>query len=208
MAISCCSGDACEDEAASSFAEIPSRIFTTLEDVAPAIALGIALTAAHAAWFDDIGASSTASQRLQIIAGSMPLQFCEHAVVHVCKTFLSSGFSIGTVFAFLLLAPSTNVGLFGLIGRSYGTKGIVTSLLALSASSLMLSYAIDALVEALSLSAASAKGLGVDVGPPDLLPSWFISIAPPLVAAMLAASLLRRSLRAIVPEKQHKHKQS
>ena len=147
----CCSGSrkesACDDQPDES--NLIVRSLDALVDVLPSIALGMCITAAHAAWYAPVAttqeaAYSSPAHRLQIILISMPLQMCEHAVVHLCKSLSAAGSTVGTVFAFLVVAPSTNVGLASLIARTCGAVASAASLAAVAIAALAASYAIDA----------------------------------------------------------------
>lgn len=174
----------------------------TFDDVAPAISAGIALTAALTAWGPDAhssqpaediagGASATGTsawRRLQLLGSFLPVQMCEHAIVHVCKALLHTGVSPGTVFAVLTMAPSTSVGWYMLVANHHGHAGAVAAVVSAVLGSLVLSYGIDKAIVTWSPDAPR------EFQGPAELPHWFTSAAPFVLGLLAAGSVLRAAL--------------
>jgi len=172
---------------------------TALEEVAPAIVLGIAATAASRAWLggmaEDYGAVTAATgidgtptlRRLLVLAASLPLQLCEHAVVHLAQALLSQGLSAGTVLAFLAIGPSISVGWILLVARRCGAAAGLAALAAAMLGALVASHAVDIYLGAVTPAPREA----VAGAAPAELPEWFAAAAPAVLAAMASLSLLR-----------------
>lgn len=142
----------------------------------------------------DAAAASSIVTRLAILASAVPLQLCEHTSVTLSAAIQKAGGSPGLAFAFLLSAPATNLPTLLFLWshhRNINANSTVTSatiavvkiVLALLATSLVLSYLVDG--SKLDLLAGEAAGEMA------ILPDWFADSSPYLAGGMVVMGYLR-----------------
>lgn len=97
------------------------------------------------------GPGSSLAGRAIVVAIALPLQVCEHSVVTFARAIEKFGGSTGTAFAFMLVAPATNVATVLLLLReSGGTLGSAQAFRAVGAIitvAVAMSFLVDRLVE-------------------------------------------------------------
>ena len=131
--------------------------------------------------------------RAVVLASSVPLQLCEHSTVTLAAALQKAGGGAGLAFAFLLAAPAVNLPSLllllsaGVDGRSSDRFAAVRVALTLTASALVLSYAIDysgvdLLIEQ---EAESAAGASMD------LPEALVLISPWVAGALATAAVVQ-----------------
>lgn len=190
---------------------------TALEEVAVPISLGMALTAASTAWpldgpaamLNDAVASAKSEdaalstdvimemvvnggRRAVLIGATVPMQMCEHAVIHVATALIGQGVSPGTAFAVLLVSPATGMGWLMLIARHRGVRATLSATVTTVVAAVVLSYTLDFVVGG-TFSVPTGPGGAAILDLPLLL----VNVAPAGLAALGSISLLRK-LRSVV----------
>eukprot|EP00037_Helgoeca_nana_P025245 m.273939 g.273939 ORF g.273939 m.273939 type:complete len:483 (+) comp26890_c0_seq1:388-1836(+) len=185
--------------AGAALSSVATSAIATFEDVALSIGVGIALTAAMTAWgaepeappdtHDGVPAMTSVWGRLELVSASLPLQMCEHAVVHLCTGLQAKGVSPGAVFAFLVVAPSTSVGWFILVLRHDGITAAIAAGLTVVVGALAASYGVDGLDRTRWAPDGPVAASGGGTAPE--LPRWFSAAAPVVLTAIAATAVLR-----------------
>lgn len=113
--------------------------------------------------------ASTVALRVFAVTGALPLQACEHSVAAFARALEKAGATAGTAFAFMLVAPATNMASVALLLRHSGSKGrgaVWRAATAIISVAVALSFAVDSLaagapqsVVSAAASASSAGGL-------------------------------------------------
>lgn len=164
----------------------------TFDEVAPWVAVGLVVTAAVTSTKPSaemkalLGEHSGA--RVLVLAGTLPLQLCEHGTVIFAGALRRAGASPGTAFAFLVSAPATNLATMALLlqRQPAGSWGVLRVAVAISLAALALSYAFD-----LSGARFQAGVAGHD------LPEWLAAGSLYLAAVMVAGSGFRFAARRL-----------
>ena len=148
-------------------------------EVSPPLFLGVVLTKsvepAAAALrtvvpLEVVSLSSTATSgvgasvlgRALAVATALPLQACEHSVAAFARALGKAGASPGTAFAFMIVAPATNLATVTLLLRHGGGAGgaaVCRAVGAVITVAVALSFAIDHAQPAVPMTSASPAGL-------------------------------------------------
>eukprot|EP00854_Cymbomonas_tetramitiformis_P012866 gene12866-15205_t len=112
--------------------------------------------------------------RAVVVATALPLQACEHSVAAFARALENVGASAGTAFAFMLVAPATNMATMVLLLRHSRSKGGAAAWRAVTAIicvAVTLSFAIDyrssvrgAAAQSVVSASASASSAGLFAG--------------------------------------------
>jgi uncharacterized protein len=103
--------------------------------------------------------AGTVSLRIFAVLGALPLQACEHSVAAFARALEKAGASPGTAFAFLLVAPATNIATVALLLRHSGSKGraaVCRATVAIICVAVALSFAVDSMAAGAPHSGVSA----------------------------------------------------
>lgn len=149
---------------------------------------------------------STVSRSL-LFLGVLPMQLCEHGTAAFSAGLLKAGATTGTSFAFLVLAPATNLATIGMIvGGKASLSPVIVARLActLVFAALCISWLVDALDRQGVLSADLGSAGG------SALPSWLYNNALVAAGVLFACCALRRMLGlcSSKPELVHLHKKT
>ena len=214
-AAACCDdADGCDDggggahEADESLAASVLRSSTEgAASVVPFVALGAVATAARAAFLDKTWSVDGGSLlgRSAVLAVSLPVQMCEHAIVNTVRGARDLGeIGTGTAFALLVLGPATGIGFFGFIARYRGARAAAAAVAASLAAALGLAAVIDAIEAArgaaIELTSPTVHGEGgSSLGGAIDFPKWFSTFSSVTLVLMLAIATARR--RCTAPKK-------
>lgn len=127
--------------------------------------------------------------RLAALGSAMPLQLCEHSAVAYAAAIQKAGGAPGLAFAFLLVAPATNVPSMLLLLRTHGhgewTAARVT--IALTIVALLLSFAVDGFGFDMLVDKEADEGPGWVLE----LPSWHIAASPWVAGALALVAMAK-----------------
>lgn len=138
--------------------------------------------------------------RLAVLGASLPLQLCEYTTVTYAAAIQKAGGPPGLAFAFLLVAPATNVGsMLLLLQTSNAGKDEAAAAttafrvaLALTAAALVVSFAIDSLGVDLLVEREAEHG-GVNL---MALPASYQTVSPWIAGGLALAALQKRCVQA------------
>ena len=149
-----------------SLAALVSAVASICAELTPPLFVGVLLTqlahplvrAVKVGWPSLFSTSATMSGpgsslagRAIVVAGALPLQVCEHSVVTFARAIEKLGGSPGTAFAFMLVAPATNVATVLLLlresGGNLGSAQAFRAIGAIIVVAVAMSFLVDRLVE-------------------------------------------------------------
>jgi uncharacterized membrane protein YraQ (UPF0718 family) len=194
-------GDGGEHDAGDTIAASVLRSTTDgAASVVPFVALGAVATAARAAFLDKAWSVDGGSLfgRSAVLAASLPVQMCEHAIVNTVRGARDLGeIGSGTAFALLVLGPATGIGFFGFVARYRGARAAVAAVAASLVAALGLAAVIDAIEVALGgaieLTGPTVRGEGASpMGGAIDFPKWFSTFSFVTLVLMLATATARR----------------
>ena len=205
----CCDDDDVDKAASADASSVLQSSVDGAATVVPFVVLGAIATAARAAFLDktwrvDNGGSILG--RGAVLAASLPVQMCEHAIVNTVSGARDLGeISTGTAFALLILGPATGIGFFAFVARYRGARAAAAAVVTSLAACLGLAAIIDAIETALGgaivLSSSSvpagahAHGEGEAVvggGSAISFPEWFSTFSSVALVLLLACGAVRR----------------
>lgn len=148
---------------------------------------------------DDVVVNSTSSAtaftgelvvRISVLGSAMPLQLCEHSTVAYAAAIQKAGGAPGLAFAFLLVAPATNLPSMLLLLRTHGHGKLIAArvTITLTAVALLLSFVVDALALDMLVEKEADEGTGGMMELPHLH-----TAASPWVAGALALAACAKS---------------
>ena len=126
-----------------------------LRAVVPPEVVSLSSTATSGVWASVLG-------RALAVGSALPLQACEHSVAAFARALGKAGASPGTAFAFMLVAPATNLATVTLLLRHGGGAGgaaVCRAVGAVVTVAVALSFAIDHAQPAVPMTSASPAGL-------------------------------------------------
>ena len=140
--------------------------------------------------------------RLSVLGSAMPLQLCEHSTVAYAAAIQKAGGAPGLAFAFLLVAPATNLPSMLLLLRTHGHGKLMAARVTftLTIVALLLSLAVDALALDMLVEKEADEGAGGMLE----LPTWHTT-ASPWVAGALALAAGVKSAREFFGPDSHQH---
>jgi len=163
-----------------------------MRDLAPWLLLGLGLAGLMEAvlpkdFFQQhgLGPGSIMSMLLMLLL-SMPMYMCATASTPIAAAMLDKGLGPGAALVFLLAGPATNVATMLAVGRFLGKRSLVIYLGTIFGVSLLLGFALDALVGATGIATAGAHGHA------HLLPGWLAWASALLFLVLLANGLRLR----------------
>lgn len=128
--------------------------------------------------------------RCSLFLAVMPLQLCEHGTAAFSAGLVKAGASQGTAFAFLVLAPATNLATLGMLAGAAGSRAAVTLGFAL----VLAALAVSVVVDAMNSWGWIGEGLTGSVHGSQL-PSWFEVVTVQAAVTLVALSVVRRVTR-------------
>jgi len=192
--------DCCADEAAHTRAE-PARVswpraalsygfVEMLDDLAPSLVLGLALSAAISVLLPpdalDPAWRGGLLGMLLMLAVAIPIYVCASASTPIAASLIHKGFSPGAALVFLLVGPATNLGSLFVLARELGRRAVLTMLVGLSLSALALGALVDWLYLALAIVPSARLGEHAHE-----VPSGLATACAVLLVLLLGVSLLR-----------------
>lgn len=191
-------------------AALASSVVGTAADVFPSVLLGLCLStvalhyAPHlATTYASLKACSPSPAlggpavnslltRLFVLTAALPLQLCEQTTVAYAAAIQKAGGPPGLAFAFLLVAPATNLPSLLLLFRAKHANSTAKAAAwrvaaALTIGALVLSYAVDLL----GLDLLVEKEADQETEGMMALPEWYVRSSP-WVAAALALTVMPR----------------
>ena len=145
---------------------------------------GVDLAVGSGLWSGQVmGAARSLLLRLVMLVAVLPLQLCEHTTVAYAAAIQKAGAAPGLAFAFLLVAPATNLPTLLLLLRAGGHGQAAARRVAavLVFVALALSYAVDFLeIDLLVVKEADES----DSAMPSL-PEWYVTSSPWIAVLLL-----------------------
>lgn len=200
----------------------------TAGDIFPSVLLGLCLSTVAVHWVPhlatayqalkvsgavDDGAENTMSTaaafigelaiRLSVLGSTMPLQLCEHSTVAYAAAIQKAGGAPGLAFAFLLVAPATNVPSMLLLLRTHGHGNLIAArvTVTLTIVALFLSFAVDAMALDMLVEKEADEGSGGMVE----LPSWHTTASPWVAGALALAAGAKSASEYFTSDGTHTH---
>ena len=200
----------------------------TAGDIFPSVLLGLCLSTVAVHWVPhlatayqalkvsgavDDGAENTMSTatafigelaiRLSVLGSTMPLQLCEHSTVAYAAAIQKAGGAPGLAFAFLLVAPATNVPSMLLLLRTHGHGNLIAArvTVTLTMVALFLSFAVDAMALDMLVEKEADEGSGGMVE----LPSWHTTASPWVAGALALAAGAKSTSEYFMSDGTHTH---
>ncbi len=162
-----------------------------LDDIAPSLLLGIAVSALFAVFLpvDFLGApwASGFAGLLLAVAIGVPIYVCASASTPIAAALILKGLSPGAALVFLLVGPATNVASFFVLRRALGGRTVVIYLVTLVGTALALGLLTNWIYTAWSLPPVAASAAHADEG------GIVHTLAAVVLALLCAASLWRRT---------------
>ncbi len=161
-----------------------------LDDLAPSLVLGLALSAAisvllPADALDPAWRGGLLGMLLMLVIG-IPVYVCASASTPIAASLIHKGFSPGAALVFLLVGPATNLGSLFVLSRELGRRAVLTMLAGLSLAALALGALVDWLYLALAIAPSARLGEHAHE-----VPSGIATACAVLLVLLLGASLLR-----------------
>ena len=175
----------------------------TFDQVTPWVVAGLAVTSfavttlqPHAGAAHELLTSSLPAAvvspvlRTLLFTAVLPLQMCEHATVAVAKGLATSHVvTPGTAFAFLILAPATNLATLGALVS--GSPDAAAAVARVAATFVLVSVALSFFLDACT-GGAGDDALAAVAGGAQVLPAWFEHASVWCAGGLLAMSVGRR----------------
>jgi len=166
-------------------------LFNLFDEVAGWLGLGIVVTSLCSVHTDVIRKAAAelpvALLRLLVPLGSLPLQLCEHGTVAFASALQSTGVSPGTAFAFLVVAPATNLASLAMVVQHGGGSAAVQKI----AGAIVISAAIMATV----FDMVEAKFEAPETT--DVMPELVVMLSVAAVGVMSAMSIYKRVIGVV-----------
>jgi uncharacterized membrane protein YraQ (UPF0718 family) len=161
-----------------------------LDDLAPSLLLGLALSAAigvllPADALDPAWRGGLLGMLLMLVIG-VPVYVCASASTPIAASLIHKGFSPGSALVFLLVGPATNLGSLFVLARVLGRRTVMTMLLGLSLGALLLGALVDWIYLALAIVPSARMGAHAHE-----VPEAIGTGCAALLVLLLAGSLLR-----------------
>lgn len=168
----------------------------TFDELAPAVAIGFAVTSAVTSLLPPGGLARVAllggiPGRGAVLALALPLSFCEHAAVPLAAALQRAGAGSGLSFAMLATLPGVNMATFGVIGGIAGKAGAARVAAVIWAAGLAGSYLGDYMGAEVVLVGHEDSGL----------PEWYQHASQYVMGAILVCAAVRLVLRLVSPKK-------
>ena len=138
--------------------------------------------------------------RIGVISSTLPLQLCEHSSAALAAGIQEAGAGAGLAFAFLILAPATNLPSLLLLARASGSYNRFTPVkvaLSLASTALLLSYCVDMAEIDLHVEKEAESG-----GEMAVLPSQFVRTSPYISGLLVGGGLLRMIRKKLTKDEQ------
>jgi uncharacterized protein len=165
----------------------------TATDIFPLVLLGLAVSAAVVHYLPMLTTPFNTMQsqkqigplllRLGVLISALPLQLCEHTTATLAAGIRKAGGSPGLAFAFLLMAPATNLPSLFLLMQHDRSFAVARVALALVGTACAFSYVIDVA----GIDMLVEKEIG---GKMTTLPSWYVALSPWLAGFLVIAGLI------------------
>lgn len=167
----------------------------TFDELAPAVAIGFAVTSAVMSLLPPGGLAGVAllggiPGRGAVLLLALPLSFCEHAAVPLAAALQRAGAGSGLSFAMLATLPGVNMATFGVIGGIAGKAAAARVAAVIWAAGLAGSYLGDRF---------GAEVVLVGHGEAEL-PEWYVQASQWVMGAIVLCAALRLVLRLIRPK--------
>ena len=189
---------------------IGSTLVDTATDIFPLVLLGLALSTAAIHFIPMLTAPFQATRnypwlsdiliRIGVISSTLPLQLCEHSSAALAAGIQEAGAGAGLAFAFLILAPATNLPSLLLLARASGSYNRLTPVkvaLSLASTALLLSYCVDMAEIDLHVEKEAESG-----GEMAVLPSQFVRTSPYISGLLVGGGLLRMIRKKLTKDEQ------
>eukprot|EP00747_Dinoflagellata_sp_TGD_P028693 gnl/TRDRNA2_/TRDRNA2_133423_c1_seq1.p1 gnl/TRDRNA2_/TRDRNA2_133423_c1~~gnl/TRDRNA2_/TRDRNA2_133423_c1_seq1.p1 ORF type:complete len:275 (+),score=31.57 gnl/TRDRNA2_/TRDRNA2_133423_c1_seq1:115-825(+) len=170
---------------------------TNFDELFLSVAGGFAVTAAVIAFLPSGGLARAAllggiSGRAVVLLISVPLQFCEHAVVPLAAALQRAGASGGLAFAVLATVPGLNTGSLSIIAKIAGVTAAARVVIAVWLSGFLASYLAD-------WAGAGVVQVGHSA---EILPDWYVSTSRWVVLIIAACAVWRHRRLLLVTAEQ------
>jgi uncharacterized membrane protein YraQ (UPF0718 family) len=141
--------------------------------------------------------------RLSVLGSAMPLQLCEHSTVAYAAAIQKAGGAPGLAFAFLLVAPATNLPSMLLLLRTHGHGKLMAARVTftLTIVALVLSFAVDVLALDMLVEKEADEGGGGMLE----LPSWHTTSSPWVAGALVLAAGAKSAREFFGSADSHQH---
>ncbi len=200
----CCDGVGCPPEVHRRHHSLARRVAAGMRyaytdfwgDLSGSFAVGLLLAGAISAlipesFFTDYLGGGPAAMGVMLAAG-IPLYICATASTPIAAALILKGVSPGAALVFLLAGPATNMAAVAVLARSLGKRSTAVYLAAIAVCAVLSGLVLDALYQALGISARAAVGEAAEVVPHG------VSAAAALVLVVLALAPVLKKLSAAV----------
>lgn len=161
-----------------------------VDDLAWPLALGVVLSGLMAAlipdaWFEGSWMAGPLGLFAMLAIG-LPVYICAAASTPLAATLVLKGLSPGAALVLLLASPATNLGSLLVVRNLLGKRGLLVHLISLSATTLLLGFALNAVYRLLDFEPIARLGDHVHI-----LPHLVHSGAAIVLGLLLLSSLFR-----------------